>query len=196
MAFGRPITARRVSSAAGSGSPSGNRSTIRSSRSPAPETLRGGHGRRIAEPEPVELGRERHVLDTVICSPATITGRSPRRRSANSASRSRSPARASTASTATAASAKRRERLLADLTAQLDASPRSRLAARVDQREAAATSASTSLPVARHARARIHHGGARSAEAVDRRRLAGVRVAEDGDLHGRAEASAAGIATP
>ena len=159
------------------------------------EPLRGRHRDRIAEPEGVELRRERDVGDAVALVGGHEHGRVRRRsRSAISCSPGRAPARTSTTSSASVGVGEAGLRLLADrpgervVVGEVDA-------AGVDQRERAPVPLALELlAVARDPRPLVHDRLARARQAVDERGLADVGVADDRDLQlalGRRDAHAA-----
>ena len=148
------------------------------------EALGGGDAHRLAEPEAVEVVRERDRFGPSILLAATTIGRLPRRRmSAISWSPGRRPARASTTSSATCASASAALAWSWIETASGSSSSRSTPPG-VDQREVAAVPVGRELlAVARDARSFVHDRFAALGEAVDEGRFADVRIADDGDLH-------------
>ena len=184
--FGRPITASRTrsSSASSTSSSGGSSSTSRSSRSPVPSPWAAETGIGSPSPSPWKsCASARSPTESTLLA-ATMTGTSPRRRmSATSWSPGRSPARASTTSTATCASASAARAWSWIEPASGSSSSRSTPPVSISAKVAAVPVRLDLLAVARDPGTLVHDRLARLREAVDERRLADVRVPDDGDLH-------------
>ena len=181
--FGRPISARRSVSGAGRRLRGGQQLHDPVQQIARAEPLRGRHRQRLAQPEAVQLRRQRQIGDRVALvgddharhrraaqqiRELLIAGAHPRARIDHQHRHLRF--------------GEARARLLADRAGQriLVAEVH---AAGVDQRERASVPLALDLvAVARHPGALVHDGGARPAQAVDQRGLAHVGIADDGDL--------------
>ena len=183
--FGRPITARRRRRR-----PPRPRRDVgqvlgdASSRSPAAEPLRGRHRDRVAQAERVELGRRRRcraTSSTLLAATSTGTVGAAQLGGQLGVAGAQAGARVDH---------QHDDRGLGHRLARLRLDRAGQVvlllhvdAARVDQQEAPAVPLGLDLlAVARDARLLVHDGLARAGQAVDERRLADVRVADDGDL--------------
>src|SRR4051794_10411192 len=151
---------------------------------PGPEPLGGGDRLRIAEPEAVEVGGQRHVADVVDLVGGEDDRLGP---AAQEVGELLVPGPGAGARVddqdGDLGVVERRLGLLADRAGHRVVVEHVH-AAGVDQREAAPVPLGRDLvAVARDAGARMDHRLARARQPVDERRLADVGIADDGDLH-------------